>query len=105
MAQFSVHDSKTRLSCLIADALACDEIVITRGNVPVVRLVPVVPQGRACLVPSGAKSPAMRLTSLCRSTSLPVGTSIETATRHPRVDLMAGGRRHAGPSGARGHHV
>ncbi|GAB6966843.1 hypothetical protein JCM25156A_08800 [Komagataeibacter kakiaceti JCM 25156] len=46
MAQFSVHDAKTNLSRLIADALAGGEVVIARGSVPVVRLVPVEPQGR-----------------------------------------------------------
>ena len=46
MAQFSVHDAKTNLSRLIADALAGGEVVIARGSVPVVRLVPVNPQGR-----------------------------------------------------------
>ena len=46
MAQFSVHDAKTNLSRLIADALAGGEVVIARGNVPVVRLVPVAPRGR-----------------------------------------------------------
>lgn len=45
MAQFSVHDAKTNLSRLIADALAGDDVVIARGNVPVVRLVPVNPIG------------------------------------------------------------
>jgi prevent-host-death family protein len=46
MAQFSVHDAKTNLSRLIADALAGGEVVIARGSVPVVRLVPVDPVGR-----------------------------------------------------------
>lgn len=48
MAQFSVHDAKTNLSRLIADALAGGEVVIARGNVPVVRLVPVNPRGQRC---------------------------------------------------------
>ena len=46
MPQFSVHDAKTNLSRLIADALAGGDVVIARGNVPVVRLVPVAPRGR-----------------------------------------------------------
>ncbi len=46
MAQFSVHDAKTNLSKLIAAALAGDDVVIARGNVPAVRLVPVVPKGQ-----------------------------------------------------------
>ena len=48
MAQFSVHDAKTNLSRLIADALAGGDVVIARGNIPAVRLVPVEPQGRRC---------------------------------------------------------
>ena len=48
MAQFSVHDAKTNLSRLIAEALAGGEVVIARGNLPVVRLVPVAPRGRRC---------------------------------------------------------
>lgn len=46
MAQFSVHAAKTNLSKLIADALAGGEVVIARGSVPAVRLVPVAPRGR-----------------------------------------------------------
>lgn len=46
MAQFSVHDAKTNLSKLIADALAGGEVVIARGSIPAVRLVPVDPRGR-----------------------------------------------------------
>lgn len=46
MAQFSVHDAKTNLSRLIAEALAGGDVVIARGNVPAVRLVPVEPRGR-----------------------------------------------------------
>jgi prevent-host-death family protein len=46
MVQFSVHDAKTNLSRLIADALAGGDVVIACGNVPVVRLVPVESRGR-----------------------------------------------------------
>ncbi|MGF7150457.1 prevent-host-death family protein [Sphingomonas zeicaulis] len=46
MAQFSVHDAKTNLSKLIATALAGEEVIIARGSVPAVRLVPVKPLGR-----------------------------------------------------------
>lgn len=45
MQQLSVHAAKTNLSKLIDAALAGDEVVIARGNRPVVRLVP-IPQGR-----------------------------------------------------------
>jgi len=41
MAQFSVHEAKTNLSKLIAAAVDGGEVVIARGSVPVVRLVPV----------------------------------------------------------------
>ena len=46
MAQFSVHDAKTNLSRLIAAALEGGDVVIARGRVPVVRLVPVMPRGK-----------------------------------------------------------
>jgi prevent-host-death family protein len=38
-----VHQAKTQLSKLIAAALAGEEVVIARGNEPVVRLTPVAP--------------------------------------------------------------
>ena len=46
MTQFTVHDAKTNLSRLIAEALAGGDVVIARGRVPVVRLVPVEPAVR-----------------------------------------------------------
>ncbi len=46
MAQYTVHDAKTNLSKLIAAALEGGEVVIARGTVPVVRLVPVAPRGQ-----------------------------------------------------------
>ncbi len=45
MAQYSVHDAKTQLSRLIARALAGEDVVIARGNSPVVRLVPLTAPG------------------------------------------------------------
>ncbi|WP_232494108.1 type II toxin-antitoxin system Phd/YefM family antitoxin [Novosphingobium kaempferiae] len=45
MTQVSVHEAKTNLSRLIASALAGEEVVIARGNIPAVRLVPVNPVG------------------------------------------------------------
>jgi len=41
MATVTVHEAKTHLSRLIADALAGKEIIIARGKEPAVRLVPV----------------------------------------------------------------
>lgn len=46
MAQFSVHEAKAKLSKLIADALGGRDVVIARGRVPVVRLVPVATRGK-----------------------------------------------------------
>ena len=43
MTILTVHDAKTRLSRLIADALEGEEIIIARRDAPVVRLVPVHP--------------------------------------------------------------
>lgn len=37
----SIHDAKTNLSRLIERACAGEEIVIARGSVPVVKLVPI----------------------------------------------------------------
>lgn len=47
MATITVHRAKTTLSRLIERALAGEEIIIARGAVPAVRLVPVaVPRPR-----------------------------------------------------------
>lgn len=46
MPQFTVHDAKTNLSRLIAEALAGGDVVIARGKVPAVRLVPVSQPGK-----------------------------------------------------------
>ncbi|AOR76762.1 MULTISPECIES: type II toxin-antitoxin system Phd/YefM family antitoxin [Sphingomonadaceae] len=45
MTQVSVHEAKTNLSRLIVSVLAGEEVVIARGNVPAVRLVPINPIG------------------------------------------------------------
>jgi prevent-host-death family protein len=41
MKTVPIHAAKTHLSKLIAEACAGEEVVIARGKVPVVRLVPV----------------------------------------------------------------
>jgi len=47
MTIVTVHRAKTNLSKLVARALAGEEIIIARGDTPVVRLVPVaVPKPR-----------------------------------------------------------
>lgn len=43
MAQFSIPDAKQYLPKLIAMALEGDEVIITRGDVPLVRLLPIAP--------------------------------------------------------------
>ena len=46
MATVTVHAAKTQLSKLIARALDGEEVVIARGSIPVVKLVPVTPKPR-----------------------------------------------------------
>ncbi|WP_174280486.1 type II toxin-antitoxin system Phd/YefM family antitoxin [Sphingomonas bacterium] len=43
MATVTVHEAKTHLSKLIARALDGEDVVIARGKVPTVKLVPVEP--------------------------------------------------------------
>ncbi len=43
MKTVTIHAAKTNLSKLIEEACAGEEIVIARGDHPVVRLVPIVP--------------------------------------------------------------
>ena len=45
MQQVTIHSAKTNLSKLIKAALDGEEIIIARGDKPVVRLVPVAPGG------------------------------------------------------------
>lgn len=55
MKQVTIHAAKTNLSRLIEAALAGEEVVIARGDKPVVRLVP-ISQGkfRFGVLPSGS---------------------------------------------------
>jgi prevent-host-death family protein len=55
MAQFGMHEAKTRLSQLVERAEAGEEIVIARNGTPVVRLVPVA-QGSSLSAVYGALS-------------------------------------------------
>jgi prevent-host-death family protein len=48
MSTVTVHQAQTHLSELIAEALAGGEVVIARGNTPVVRLMPIAPLGKRC---------------------------------------------------------
>jgi prevent-host-death family protein len=48
MAQVGVHEAKTHLSRLLRQVAAGEEVVITRGGVPIAKLVPVsAPRTRA----------------------------------------------------------
>ncbi len=44
MQRVTIHAAKTHLSRLIEAALAGEDVVISRGSTPVVRLVPVIKQ-------------------------------------------------------------
>lgn len=46
MSRYTVHQAKTHLSRLIAEALEGQEVVIARAEVPVVRLTPMTPAPR-----------------------------------------------------------
>lgn len=39
----NIHDAKTHLSELLAQALAGDEVIIAKANKPLIRLVPLEP--------------------------------------------------------------
>lgn len=43
MSMVTVHEAKTNLSKLIAEVLAGGDVIIAKGKVPVVRLVPIKP--------------------------------------------------------------
>jgi prevent-host-death family protein len=45
MRQVTIHAAKTHLSRLIEAAIAGEDVVIAKGNKPIVRLVP-IPQGK-----------------------------------------------------------
>ena len=47
MVTVNVHEAKTNLSRLLAQAEAGEDIVIARNGKPVVRMVPVQEQGKA----------------------------------------------------------
>ena len=45
MRQVTIHAAKTQLSRLIEAAISGEDVVIAKGNKPIVRLVP-IPQGK-----------------------------------------------------------
>ncbi len=54
MAIISIHEAKTHFSRLIQRALAGEEIIVSRGKEPVVKIVP-IPEARKNRKPGGAK--------------------------------------------------
>lgn len=48
MPTVNIHAAKTHLSRLVDNAAAGEEVIIARAGRPLVRLVPVTPQDRAC---------------------------------------------------------
>ena len=54
MAVYTVHEAKTHFSKLIRQALAGDEVIVSRGRQPVVRIVP-LEEAKRDRVPGGAK--------------------------------------------------
>jgi prevent-host-death family protein len=59
---YTVHQAKTNLSRLIKEAESGKEVIITRGKVPVARLVPiesVMPSQHVVLKPDISTEPAL----------------------------------------------
>jgi len=72
ISTFTVHEAKTNLSRLIAEALEGGDVVIARGKVPAGRLVPVTPLPLRRIGALKAGSRSMRaFSSLCLPRSLP----------------------------------
>lgn len=46
MAQFNVAEAKARFSELVQKAMLGEEVIVARGNRPVVRIVPIKPARR-----------------------------------------------------------
>ncbi len=60
MTQVTIHEAKTHLSKLIQLALAGEEVVITKGKQPMVKLV-VVPEMRKMRRIGGAKDVILKI--------------------------------------------
>ncbi len=54
MTIVSIHEAKTHFSRLIQRALAGEEIIVSKGKEPVVRIVP-IPEAKKKRLPGGAK--------------------------------------------------
>ena len=47
MKQVTIHEAKTHLSRLIREVLAGEEVIIARGDTPLVQITPLERQGKA----------------------------------------------------------
>ena len=77
MQRVTIHTAKTHLSRLIEAALAGEDVVISRGSTPVVRLVPIVKQSFQIGLLAG---------------QLGVGPDFLTSLDEGDLDLWEGGR-------------
>jgi prevent-host-death family protein len=53
---YTVHQAKTHFSRLLKEAEAGKEVIVTRGNKPVARIVPIEPAVQARRIPGGFES-------------------------------------------------
>ncbi len=60
MTIVSIHEAKTHFSRLIQRALAGEEIIVSKGKEPVVKIVP-MPEARKGRRPGGAKGIVKRI--------------------------------------------
>ncbi len=60
MAIVSIHEAKTHFSRLIQRALAGEEIIVSKGKEPVVKIVP-IPEAKKERSPGGAKGMIKRI--------------------------------------------
>lgn len=60
MSQFNIADAKARFSELVRKALAGEEVIIAKGNEPLLRLVP-IRAGKGKRRPGSAKDKLVRL--------------------------------------------
>jgi prevent-host-death family protein len=85
-----VYEAQNRLLELLGTVMTGEEVMLTKGNQPIARLVPIKPSAalrRASQVSTWARSPRARvLMSRCRMAS---GWGMyEVVVRHARVHLM-----------------
>src|ERR1700754_153937 len=106
MSTVTVHAAKTNLSKLLARVEAGEEIVIARGAIPIARLTPIhaLPAKRQFGAFKGVLSVGPEFFEPMTNVELAEWERDDTAPpRHPRISLVAGGRREAEHGRARSH--